>query len=165
MFITKTKMAMQSILRIASEETNSKPLPTNLSIIRDDTRGHLIANPKEVIAQVQKLVTQALSPDPTLPPSAPFPWLSHVSSSHKQTIHMTSGCITPAIMQEALRRTPNHKAAGPDGVPRMLLKHMPPAFHEGLHLLFQTMSIMGITLPSWLHSLTILLYKKETPPH
>jgi hypothetical protein len=78
---------------------------------------------------------------------------------------MISGCITPAVMQEALRRTPNHKATGPDGVPGMILKHMPQGFHEALQLLFQAMSITGITPPSWLHSRTILLYKKGTPPH
>jgi hypothetical protein len=55
--------------------------------------------------------------------------------------------ITPAIFQEALRRTPNHKAAGPDGTPSLVLKHMPPAFHEALHLLFQTIAITGITPP------------------
>ena len=77
---------------------------------------------------------------------------------------MISRRITPAIMEEALRRTPNHKAAGPYGVPGLILKHMPPAFHEALQLLFQTMYITGITSPSWLHSHTILLYKKATPP-
>ena len=49
---------------------------------------------------------------------------------------MISGCITPAVMQEALRRTPKHKAAGPDGIPDMIMKHMPPDFHETLQLLF-----------------------------
>ena len=44
-----------------------------------------------------------------------------------------------------------------------MLKHMPPAFHEALQLLFQTMSITEITPPSWLHSHTILLYKKGDP--
>jgi hypothetical protein len=66
-------------------------------------------------------------------------------------------------MQEALRRTPNHKAAGPDGVPGLVLKHMPPTFHEPLHLLFQAQAITGFTSPSWLKSHTILLYKKEDP--
>ncbi len=121
-------------------------------------------DPTEVRAQVQKLETKALSPDPTLPPGAPFPWLSHVSSIRKHTVPTISRCITPAIMQEALRRTPNYKAAGPDGIPGVILKHMPPAFHEALHLLFQTMSITGITPLYWLHSHTILLYKKGTPP-
>jgi len=76
---------------------------------------------------------------------------------------MISGCITPNIMQKALRRTPNHKAAGPDGVPGLILKHMPLAFHDALQLLFQTMSITGITPPFWLHCHTILLYKKGDP--
>ena len=49
---------------------------------------------------------------------------------------MIAGHITPAIMHEALRRTLNHKAAGPDGVPGLVLKHMAQAFHEALHLLF-----------------------------
>ena len=66
-------------------------------------------------------------------------------------------------MQEALRRTPNHKAAGPDGVPGLVLKHMPPAFHEALHLLFQALAETGITPPTWLQSHTILLYKKGDP--
>ena len=66
-------------------------------------------------------------------------------------------------MQEALRRTPKNKAAGPDGVPGLILKHMPPAFREALYLLFNAMSITGITFPSWLHSHTILLYKKGDP--
>ena len=73
--------------------------------------------PEEVIEQVRKLETKALSPDPTLLPEAPFPWHLHVRSNQKHAVPMISGCITPVIMQEALRRTPNHKAAGPDGVP------------------------------------------------
>jgi hypothetical protein len=76
---------------------------------------------------------------------------------------MISGCITPAIIQEALRRIPSHKAAGPEVVPGLILKHMPPAFHEALHLLFQSMPITGVEPPSWLKSHTILLYKKEDP--
>ncbi len=71
--------------------------------------------------------------------------------------------ITPAIFQEAIRRTPNHKAAGPDGVPGLVLKHMSPAFHEAIHLLFQVLAITGITPPTWLQSHTILLYKKGDP--
>ncbi len=110
--------------------------------------GSLLSDPAEVIAQVEKLKTHALSPDPTLPPGAPFPWLSHVPPPLRHTNPMISRRITPAIMQEALRRTPNHKVAGPDGVPGMILKHMPPGFHEALQLLFQALSVMEITHPS-----------------
>ena len=58
---------------------------------------------------------------------------------------MMIGQITPTIFQEALRRTPNHKIAGLDGVPGVVLEHMPPAFHEVLHILFQALAVTGIT--------------------
>ncbi len=76
---------------------------------------------------------------------------------------MISGHITPTIMQEALRRTPNHKAAGSDGVSGLVLKHMPHAFHDTLHLPFQALAATIITPPSWLRSHTVLLYKKGDP--
>jgi len=40
---------------------------------------------------------------------------------------------------------------------------MPLELNEALQLLFQAMSITGITFPSWLHNHTILLYKKVDP--
>jgi hypothetical protein len=160
MFIKKPKVALQSILRTVAEADNSQSLPTHLSILRDDTTGRLLADPTEVIAQVHKLETQAMSPNPTFPHGAPFPWHFRVPPNHKHTIPMISGCITPSIMQEALRRTPNHKASGPDGVPGIIMNQMPSGLYEALQLLFQAMSITGITSPSWLHSQTILLYKK-----
>jgi hypothetical protein len=45
----------------------------------------------------------------------------------------------------------------------MILKHMPPGFHEALQVLFQAISITGITPSSWFHSHTILFYKKGDP--
>jgi len=77
---------------------------------------------------------------------------------------MIAGHITPpAIMHEALRRTPNHKAAGPYGVLGLVLKHMPPEFHETLHLLFHALAETGIIPPTWLQSHTTLLYIKGDP--
>jgi hypothetical protein len=111
-------------------------LPTYLSIIRDEITGHLITAPAKVVAKIAQMETAALSPDHTLPPRAPFPWLRHVHPKPASSIPMISGCITPAIMHEALRHTLSHKAAGPNGVQGLILKHMPPAFHEALHLLF-----------------------------
>jgi hypothetical protein len=70
---------------------------------------------------------------------------------------MITGCITPAILQEALGRTPNHKAAGPDGIQWLILKHMPHDFYEALLLLFRSMALTCLTPPSWLNSHTILL--------
>ena len=66
-------------------------------------------------------------------------------------------------MQEALRRTPSRKAAGPDGVPGLVLKHIPPLFRETLHILFQSMDVKEIILPAWLKSHMILLCKKGDP--
>ena len=68
--------------------------------------------------------------------------------------------LTLEKMVQTLRRTPNHKAVGPDKVPSLVLKHMPPAFHEALQLLFQALDITGNIPPSWLQSRNILLYKK-----
>jgi hypothetical protein len=127
--------------------------------------GLIITNPTEVVKKIAELETIALSPYPTLPSGAPFSWLGYVRPTPIASVRMIAGQITPAIMQEALRRTPNHKAAGPDGVPCLVLKHMPPAFHEALHLLFQALSETGITPPSWLQNHTILLYKKGDPTH
>ncbi len=66
-------------------------------------------------------------------------------------------------MKKTLRRTPNHKVAGPYGVPGVILKHMPSEFHEAFQLLFQALYIMRITPPSWLHNHNIFLYKKGDP--
>ncbi len=52
---------------------------------------------------------------------------------------------------------------GPDGASAPILKHMPPAFHEALHLLFESTAITWITPPSWHKSNTILLCKKDDP--
>ncbi len=61
-------------------------------------------------------------------------------------------------MQEALRRTPNDNAAGLDGVTGIIIKTMPPGFHEALQRLFQAISITRITPPSWLNIHTILFF-------
>jgi hypothetical protein len=162
-FVKKPSAALKSILH-TSERTRDKPtLPTSLSVLRDETFRRLLVTPTEVIAHLEKLETNSMSPNPTLPPGAPFSWLGNVRPTPTSSVPMLIGQITPAIFQEALRRTPNHKVAGPDGVPGLVLKHMPPAFHEAIHLLFQVMAITGITPLSWLQSHAILLYKKGDP--
>jgi hypothetical protein len=147
MFVKKPSVALKSILR-ASEETPDNPtLPTDLSVLRDEAFGRLLTSPSEVITQLKKIETTSLSPDPAIPLRAPFPWLWHVRPTPTSSIPMLIGHIIPSIFRETLRRTPNHKAAGPNGVPGLVLKHMSPAFHEAIHLLFQTMTITGITPP------------------
>jgi hypothetical protein len=69
--------------------------------------------------------------------------------------------LTPAVLNEALRLLPSHKAPGPDNIPGVLIKHMSQEFHEAVFQLFQIMTITGRTPPKWLHSNTILIYKKN----
>ena len=136
MFVKNQSVALKSILRTSEGTPDNPTLPTDLSVLRDETSRHILTTPAEVIAQLEKLETPALSPDPTLPPGAPFPWLGHVRPTPTSSVPMLIGQITPAIFHEALRRTPNHEAAGLDGIPGPVLKHMPPTFHEAIHLLF-----------------------------
>jgi hypothetical protein len=162
-FVKKPSVALKSILRTSEGITDNVTLPTDLFILRDEKSGHILTTPVGVLTQLTQLETTTLSTDPTLSPGAPFPWLGHVRPIPTFSVPMVIDQITPAIFQEALCRTPNHKAVGPDGVPGMVLKHMPPAFHEALHLLFQALAITGITPPSWLQSHTVLLNRKEDP--
>jgi hypothetical protein len=163
MFVKKPSVTLKYILRTAMGNSTQHTLPTNLSIIKDETTGLIITAPSKAVNTISEIETGALSPDPTLSPGAPFPWLGLVGPTLTASVPMISDKITTAIMHEALRRTPNHKAAGPYGVPGIVLKHMPRQFHEALHLLFQALAITGTTPPSWLRSHTILLYKKGDP--
>jgi hypothetical protein len=163
MFAKKPSVALKSILKTSVGTTDSSALPTDLSILRDERSGLLLTTPSEVLTQLTQKETIALSPDHTFPPGAPFPWVCHVRPTPTSSVPMLIGQITPAIFQEALCRTPSYKAADPDGVPGLVLKHTPPSFYEALHLLFQALAITGITPPSWLQSHTILLYKKGDP--
>ncbi len=137
MFVKRPNGALKSLLRTAAGSTTSNTLPTDLSIINYEAEGILITYPQAVVRKLTELETIALSSDHTLPPGAPLPWRASVRATPTSSVPMIAGHITPAILHEVLRRTPNHKAAGPDGVPGLVLKHMPQKFHETLHLLFQ----------------------------
>ena len=117
MFVRKPNMALKSLLRTAAGNTTTNTLPTDLSIIKDEATGVLLTDPPEVVKKIAAMETITLSPDPTLPLGAPFPWRGYVRATPNSSVPMIAGNITPAIMHEALRRTPNHKAARPDGVP------------------------------------------------
>jgi hypothetical protein len=143
----KPSAALRSILRTSDGTPDNPTLPTDLFVPRDETYGRLLTTPTKMIAQLEKLETTALFPDPTLPPGAPFPWLDHVRPTPAPSVPMFIAQIMLTIFHDALRRSPNHKAADPDGVPGLVLKNMPPAFHEAIHLLFQAMTITRITRP------------------
>ena len=78
MFVKKPSVALKSNLRSSEGTTDIPTLPTDLSILRDEKSGRLLTTPSEVLTQLTLLETAALSPDPTLPPGAPFLWLGHI---------------------------------------------------------------------------------------
>ncbi len=86
-----------------------------------------------------------------LPGKNPIPNLTYTSY---RSLHLTRRKIWVSS---------HHPIRGLDGVPGVVLKHMPPVFHEVLHILFQALAINGITPPSWIKSHIILLYKKRDP--
>ena len=57
----------------------------------------------------------------------------------------------------------NRKTPGPDKIPNVILKNMPPRFHKLLLLLFKHCYKQKKIPKSWKTSLTILLYKKGNP--
>ena len=73
------------------------------------------------------------------------------------------GGYTREIYDDHLRRLPNNKAAGPDGIPNEILKMMPEAFHDVMHAFLAHIGRSGKTPASWKASHTILLYKKGDP--
>ena len=127
-FLKKPSVALKSILCATEGEQVTTSLPIEISLILDETTGRLITTPDEVVAKIVQMEIVALSPDPSLPLRAHFPWLGHVRSTPLSSLPNISSCITSAIMQEALRRTPSHKTTRPCGVPRLVLKHTPLYF-------------------------------------
>ena len=47
---------------------------------------------------------------------------------------MVIGHLTQDVFEEALRRNPNYKAPGPDGIPGVILNNMPPTFLQATHI-------------------------------
>ena len=72
-FINKPSVALKSMQRKTEGVTDTPSLPTNLSVLRDETTGRLVTAPEEVIAKITQMETVALTPDPTLPSGAPLP--------------------------------------------------------------------------------------------
>jgi hypothetical protein len=78
LFVKKPNTTLKSLLRTAAGSTKTTTLPTDLSIMKDEVTGLLITDPASVKRKRAELETIALSPDPTLPPGAPFPWHGYV---------------------------------------------------------------------------------------
>ena len=66
--IKKSSVALKSILCTTEGTADASYLPTNFSLLRDETTGHLITVPEELIAKITEMETVVVSLDPTLPP-------------------------------------------------------------------------------------------------
>ena len=110
---------------------------------------------------MQKLETASFSPDPSVDPNGAFPWIDAILATPSPPQHVIVGKLVPTVFNEALRLLPSHKAPGLDNIPGVFIKYMPQEFHDAVFQLFQTITITGINPPNWLHSNTILLYKKN----
>ena len=62
-----------------------------------------------------------------------------------------------------LKNLANNKIPRPDKIPNLILKNMPPKFHNVLFLFFKHYYKQKQIPTSWKISLTILLYKKGDP--
>ena len=165
LFTKKPKATLKSILKTSKHNPldNEDPTPTDLSVIADHLHGGITADPRTVLDVVEDLQRKTLSPDPSVDPHAPFPWEHDVPPSPQPETTLVVGRLTQEVFDEALRRNPNYKAAGPDEIPGVILNNMPTAFLDATLSLFQLMVVTGITPPDWLRTHTVLLYKKSDP--
>lgn len=74
-----------------------------------------------------------------------------------------SSLFCRAVFDRLLSDSPNRRAAGPDGVPMELIKHLPDEFKTLLFDVFNLQARLHRTCPSWKASETILLYKRGDP--
>ena len=73
LFIKKPSVALKSMMRTAEGVIDTPSLPTDLSVIRDETTSRLITALEEVIAKIIQMETMTLSPDLAFPRGPPFP--------------------------------------------------------------------------------------------
>ena len=79
------------------------------------------------------------------------------------------GYLTRGHYDQALRRTAQGKASGPDGIPNEVLTHLPREVHDLIYSLSQKTQIMAenhYTPTAWCRSATCLIYKpNKKDPH
>ena len=156
----KPQQAINLILRCYSDDATKGKL-----VAVRDAAGTLHTAPEAVVSTIHSLSTASLAKIPATSSSLSFPW-SDPANPHSFSLQ-TKGpgtpilpSITSALYHQCLSRLAPNKATGPDGFPSELLQRMPLSFHNAVLELFQCMTILGHTPASWLHSTTVLLYKK-----
>ena len=68
MLVKQPSVALKSILRTLDGTPDKPTLPTDLSVLRDETTERLLTTPSEVITQLERMEKTTLSPDRTLLP-------------------------------------------------------------------------------------------------
>jgi hypothetical protein len=73
MYVKEPSVALKTILQSAMWAETPTILPTDLSILRDETTGLLITTSAEIITTLAQMETVTLFPGPTSPPELHFP--------------------------------------------------------------------------------------------
>ena len=143
--------------------------PDSLTRVIDPITKAPVSAPEQVLAAVEAHGRRLLTVPDDVTPDAPFPWESPshpdpflIHPSHSQE-DMFGPAASRARYNTCLRRLACGKATGPDNIPAELIKALPESFHDALFWLFRLMTATGFTPPDWIHSHTVLIYKKGDP--
>jgi len=125
-----------------------------------DTDGNNLATAMEKIQAIyehqQKIWDKSNTQDPST-----FPWFC--PKLEDNAIRSLNQAITLEEVQQAIAKSPNNKAPGPDGIPSEFYTHYQNLLAPKLRDLFNDILLHG-TLPpeSWKHSKCVLIPKKTT---
>ena len=145
--------------------------PPSLTALRSTLSPTVFTEPSAILQEAASQYGAAKQP-PITPLSGNVPWGT------------ASAGLTPCTLRtvpEEMRHTPlrsfltkeaftrclfsmhNRRAAGPNGIPAEILKHLPQEYHNLLYDACCLYLETGQAPPSWKHSETILLHKKGDP--
>ena len=167
-FVRKWRKVLDTRRRVAHRQIMEQGKPKHtLSKVRT-AEGRTSAKAADIkaatTAHFTKVQTATISDTPEA--VRDYPWEKGPNPMKMRKANSTATMMegyTREVYNEHLRRLPNNKAAGPDGVPNEILKIMPEAFHDAMHALLIHVGGSGKTPTSWKTSNTILLYKKGDP--
>ena len=161
----KPKKTMQRILNTAKETPHNQ----RLAMVKDSETGRLYTEHSDCIQAVQR--EQAINLTATVNPNDhhKYPWEApdcrdpfKLAPTHTPPPNIM-GTFTRAEYDLSLKLSSGNKATGPDNIPAEVIKHMPPAFHDSLFLIFALLARTKNTPEEWLQSNTVLIYKKGDP--
>ena len=173
---TAPRIAHRTIFSAPLSPTIDPALTTpNITKVFDPATKEHLTNPTCIKNIVQDTFGKDWQLDQSLPINDPYPFQAGILDPFSLTSPARDQCTTsstllPYVLRQStfnsvIRRLRNNKRPGPNGVPHELIHLMPPSFKDSLRQLMIILWITGYTPPSWKHSSTILLYKKDDPTH